>query len=496
MNSQTPCAAKTTCSLCDREFVPDATQPQRCPYCLRSTGVSVGTLEALTAGEATTRIRPKNTRFSMWLWGGAVASLTLAIMGAVWWFVRESKPNPGHRIEEAFREAGLPLPWSDVPRPLLEEPLPRNPEALREWLDQHDLLKTTNGKNGEEREGAGSRTGPLEALARIQFALWNQPGPWLPCGKRPSSLTDSINPLDFGLCLQKNGVITEVVPLHPGTSVDDAGQWEGYSPEETLALFAASQGEAHTDPKEIYAWFHLALALDDSPYLRFRLGMNKLRLGLPDFAVEDFRVALARHPDGPGFRLMGRLLLEQLQRPEDAMAAFRTALEQEPENHETRVGIAMAWLILGEGARALEALEEVQDQAPETPGVNLGLARYWFQQGDQQQGLAALHREVQNHPAPSLLLWLAEMELRSGNEDQALEVLQRGVEVLPEPAGVGAALVSLLVGMNRDEEASHWRQKITTRLSDDQQQLFHQLMEAMAPGDPGREEEKEGESAF
>jgi tetratricopeptide (TPR) repeat protein len=218
------------------------------------------------------------------------------------------------------------------------------------------------------------------------------------------------------------------------------------------ARFAAVSGESSDAPKDVYGWYHLALRLDDDPGILFQLGVQKVRLGVADFGVEDMRSALALRQDANGFRGLGQVLLGRLQRPQEALDAFEKALELAPGDAEARSGVAQSWLLLGEDEKAKTELDALLAAAPETPGLHGALAQYWVRKEDKEKAIEALRTEVRLHPSVPSVLWLAEMEKQAGRLEAAADLLDRSYREMGVP-DLALAKIVITAEQGKDKEA-------------------------------------------
>jgi tetratricopeptide (TPR) repeat protein len=164
---------------------------------------------------------------------------------------------------------------------------------------------------------------------------------------------------------------------------------------------------------------YLAHRPDDLQALLGRGYVWERLLSFPD-AVEDYRAAVAAHPDNPQARLKLAETLLIAGTPDEAVTHFRWLAERWPTRVEVRLGLARCSRRLGDPAEAAKQLDAILAEAPE-------------------------HGEV---------LWeRGELELEQGRAPEAEPLLRRAALRLPHDRRVHYSLARCLLRLDRKAEA-------------------------------------------
>jgi tetratricopeptide (TPR) repeat protein len=171
-------------------------------------------------------------------------------------------------------------------------------------------------------------------------------------------------------------------------------------------------------------------------------------------AQQDLTAYLARRPDDL-HALLGRgAVWERLLSFADAREDYRKAVAAHPDSERARLRLADTLLISGTPAEALEQYQWLAARWPERPEVRLGLARCRRQLGDPEEARRLLDDLLAESPEHGQALWeRGQLELEAGRPAEAEPWLQRAVHALPFDRRVAYTLSRCLLELKRREEA-------------------------------------------
>ncbi len=161
----------------------------------------------------------------------------------------------------------------------------------------------------------------------------------------------------------------------------------------------------------------------DTPYLYFRRGTLRTRLGRPDPALDDFAAVLAFSSTYPG--AVDRLIaLSWRLGPSDRVASvLARACDQAPDRIEVRRELARVLLALGRREEAIPHLERMLAEDPNDPVIALQLGVIRFSQDRLAEALPLFRSARRLDPKlPECDLWLWRALNRADSLEGALGV--------------------------------------------------------------------------
>jgi tetratricopeptide (TPR) repeat protein len=179
-------------------------------------------------------------------------------------------------------------------------------------------------------------------------------------------------------------------------------------------------------------------------------------------AQQDLNLYLARRPDDLQALLGRGQVWERLLSFADAVEDYRRAVAAHPESEKARLRLADGLLVNGTPAEALEQYRWLQARWPERPEVLLGLARCHRLMGRPEEARRFLEALLVEAPEHGQALWeRGQLELEVGHPREAEPWLQRAVRALPFDRRVAYALSRCLLELHRREES----EKLTSRIA-------------------------------
>ncbi len=171
-------------------------------------------------------------------------------------------------------------------------------------------------------------------------------------------------------------------------------------------------------------------------------------------ALDGFTRYLARRP-GDLHALMGRgFVWERFLNFSDAMEDYRRAVAAHPDNDRARLRLAETLLIAGTPDEALTHFKWLGERFPERPPVRLGLARCYRRLTRPDEAVKLLDGLLAEFPTHGETLWeRGEVELDQGRPATAEPLLQRAAAQRPFDRRVQYALSRCLRRLDRPAEA-------------------------------------------
>ncbi|MFM7152403.1 MAG: tetratricopeptide repeat protein, partial [Gemmataceae bacterium] len=163
----------------------------------------------------------------------------------------------------------------------------------------------------------------------------------------------------------------------------------------------------------------------------------------------------------------------------DALEDYRAAVAAHPENEQARLKAGQGELKAGTPAAALEHFTWLAQQHPEQPAVRLGLARCRRALGEPGQARETLERLLQDYPRDAEgLLERGLLEMDGGNADQAEPWLRRAIALQPHDRRFVHALERCCLAKGNKEEASQLKERVV-RIDSDLSKLDPLLLAVM-----------------
>jgi tetratricopeptide (TPR) repeat protein len=171
-------------------------------------------------------------------------------------------------------------------------------------------------------------------------------------------------------------------------------------------------------------------------------------------AQQDLTLYLDRRPDDLQALLGRGSLWERLMAFADAREDYRRAVAAHPDSERARLRLADTLLISGTPAEALAHYEWLLARRPGRPEARLGLARCRRQLGDSEEARRLLDALLAEFPEDGQALWeRGQLELEASRPAEAEPWLQRAVRALPFDRRVLYSLSRCLLDLGRRQEA-------------------------------------------
>lgn len=439
------------CTLCEKAFEVDPGTPTdeiRCPHCMRRTGLvpggESGPASPAKMSEGGAEARATKGGSGLWKLLVLVVALGLGAGGAWWAWTAFSKPGPLDGLEQLAKTPDLASILDVGP----EDSRLASCNSLKGF---EDLLNSA-GLVGDAGDAAPGSLRSVETL--LAGSTWVLPAEGLAIGLsclrkngafaavcRPAtkSLTMPIEKQPVGLCVVRDGTVTDAVLLPHNTALE-LSQLEPLEPAKGAAWVLAAAGGLAREPSDTYRLLGAALDIWEDPVIRFQLGEAKVRYKVMDFASEDMAKALMA-----GYNEEGVLRLAELQmrlgRFAEALGMYQKALQEGSTSPVVKLGKARCLLSVGKPDEAGPLLTELSKQSPDLEGLNQVLAAWHMMGKRPDEALAALKTDLAAHPSPGAALALVRAtESMKGSEPayQALaEIKVQGVELELERLRLG-----------------------------------------------------------
>jgi tetratricopeptide (TPR) repeat protein len=189
-----------------------------------------------------------------------------------------------------------------------------------------------------------------------------------------------------------------------------------------------------------------------------QLDLDSYQLGS---ALDGFTRYLARRPDDL-HALLGRAYVwERFLNFADALEDYRKAVAAHPENDRARLKLAETLLIAGTPEEALIHFRWVADRWPERPPVRLGLARCYRRLARPEEAAILLDSLLAEFPNHGETLWeRGELELDRERPAAAEPFLRKAATQRPFDRRVQHAMSRCLAQLGREEEAKTFEARV------------------------------------
>jgi tetratricopeptide (TPR) repeat protein len=196
-------------------------------------------------------------------------------------------------------------------------------------------------------------------------------------------------------------------------------------------------------------------------------------------AQQDLTLYLARRPDDLQALLGRGSVWERLLSFADAREDYRRAVAAHPDSERARLRLADALLISGTPEEALEHYEWLAARGPQRSEVRLGLARCRHRLGDAEEAGRLLETLLAESPENGQALWeRGQLDLEAGRPADAEPWLRKAAHALPFDRRVIYTLSRCLLELNRREEAEALTARVA-RLDADVRRLGQVQQEVM-----------------
>jgi tetratricopeptide (TPR) repeat protein len=223
-------------------------------------------------------------------------------------------------------------------------------------------------------------------------------------------------------------------------------------------LVAVQQGDARPVPdlrERAREEDDLALAILEV-LIQFDIDTYQLRS-----AQAGFTEYLRRRP-GDLHALLGRgYVWERFLSFADALEDYRAAVAHHPDSAAARSHLAGALLTVGTPREALEQYQWLAQRWPDRVEVRLGLAQSWRRLGDSDQAGAALDAILKDNPENAEALWeRGQLAMDQAKPAEAERYLRRAVDTLPFDRRFVFSLYRCLLELGRADDAKSLQARV------------------------------------
>jgi len=189
---------------------------------------------------------------------------------------------------------------------------------------------------------------------------------------------------------------------------------------------------------------------------QFNMGLEHLRLGRLDLALESFQAAIKENGKNPYFYKGLGVTYLRLRKVDEAISAFRKALELNPYYVDVRNDLGSALLLAGkreDGRKELlAAFNDPTNPSPEQTARNLGQA--YLDEKNYSQALTWFQTSAQKDPKYAMAyLGLGDTYVAMGRLDDAVRELETATKAMPEDLSLTSALGQVYYRAGRFGEA-------------------------------------------
>ncbi|HVO13494.1 MAG TPA: tetratricopeptide repeat protein [Vicinamibacteria bacterium] len=213
------------------------------------------------------------------------------------------------------------------------------------------------------------------------------------------------------------------------------------------ALELQKQGQLEAAAGEYRRFLQLA---PGSWQARSNLGVLYAQLGDFEKAVEQYRQALAAHPDAApaaAIRYNLAVALYKAGRTRDAADELAAVLQAQPDHPQAPLLLADCRLQLGEWKRVIAILDPLLEKDPENPAILYMIGTALMRDRQYQRGQRVLDRILRRGDSAEAHLVLAIASREASDDIAAEKELRRALELDPQLPSANAILGEVLVKM-------------------------------------------------
>jgi tetratricopeptide (TPR) repeat protein len=193
-------------------------------------------------------------------------------------------------------------------------------------------------------------------------------------------------------------------------------------------------------------------------------------------ALEELNLYLTHRPDDLQALLGRGFVWERFLSFADAVNDYRRAVATHPNNETARIRLADALLIAGSPEDAMEQYKWLAGRWPDRVEVRFGLARCHRRLGRVEVARAILDILVAECPDHGEVHWeRGQLELENDRPSEAESWLRRALAIIPHDRRVSYSLFQCMLALNRKKEAEEFQARVT-KIDDDLQKI-HEIRE-------------------
>jgi tetratricopeptide (TPR) repeat protein len=203
--------------------------------------------------------------------------------------------------------------------------------------------------------------------------------------------------------------------------------------------------------------------------LIFNAGVDHLREGRPDLAIEEFDRAIKKDPKNPYFYKGLAVAYLSQNKTHDAIGALRKSLDLNPYYVDARNDLGAALLLAGqreEGKKELiRAYDDAMNPTPEVTSRNLG--RAYLSEKNYDRALSWFRKSVQrNKRYPDGQLGVADTLIAMGKVEDAVAHLESAVIATGDHADIVLALGEAYYRAGRFADARRRLEQVVQKSKD------------------------------
>ncbi len=178
-------------------------------------------------------------------------------------------------------------------------------------------------------------------------------------------------------------------------------------------------------------------------------------------ALQGLTRYLEARPDDLQARLARGFVWERFLYFADAVEDYRQAVASHPNSERARLKLGETLLLAGTPQDALEQFDWLNKRYPERPEVRLGLARCRRRLGQLEEAKQLLDALANDQPNDGEILWeRGQLELDRGNAAAAEPWFRKAATARPYDRRMAYSLSRCLLSLGKNEEAEKWTARV------------------------------------